>query len=227
MQFYDQLVKQTNTDKQKFYSRKIISSVLQEGVSKQLYLNYLTQAYNHVKYTCPLLEMSKNLMSLDKDKVFIDAFEEYIEEEKGHEEWILNDIKNIGGKPDGVRNSDGGIAVRALISFMKYSIEKISPYSMLGMIYVLEGTSVNIAQEAAEAIAKKNNLNLNKGFSYLISHGKLDLSHVEFYKKLVNQVEDVNLQKIIIDTAKTVFLLWGNVFDEVADNYKINPRKAA
>ena len=74
MQFYDQLVKQTNTDKQKFYSRKIISSVLQEGVSKQLYLNYLAEAYNHVKYTCPLLEMSKNLMSLDKDKVFIDAF---------------------------------------------------------------------------------------------------------------------------------------------------------
>ena len=34
-------------------------------------------------------------------------------------------------------------------------------------------------------------------------------------------------QKIIIDTAKTVFLLWGNIFDEVADNYKINPRKAA
>ena len=55
------------------------------------------------------------------------------------------------------------------------------------------------AVKAAEAIAKKNNLNLNKGFSYLISHGKLDLSHVEFYKKLVNQVEDINLQKIIIE----------------------------
>ena len=98
---------------------------------------------------------------------------------------------------------------------------------MLGMIFVLEGTSVNIAQEAAEAIAKKNNLNLNKGFSYLISHGKLDISHVEFYKNLVNKVDDKNLQSIIIDTAKIIYLLWGNVFDEIAEKNELKMRKVA
>jgi pyrroloquinoline quinone (PQQ) biosynthesis protein C len=227
MQFYDKLVSETKREKDKFFSKKILSTVLNEGVHKELYINYLGEAYNHVKYTCPLLELAKNKMSKVNDKVFIDAFEEYIDEEKGHEMWILNDIKNVGGNPETVRNSDGGIAVRAMIAFMKYSIEKISPYSMLGMIYVLEGTSVNIAQEAAEAIAKANNLDIKKGFSYLISHGKLDLSHVEFYKKLVNQVENKDLQKIIIDTAKTIYLLWGNVFDEVSENYQSKLKKVA
>ncbi len=75
--------------------------------------------------------------------------------------------------------------------------------------------------------AKANNLDIKKGFSYLISHGKLDLSHVEFYKKLVNQVENKDLQKIIIDTAKTIYLLWGNVFDEVSENYQSKLKKVA
>ncbi len=76
-------------------------------------------------------------------------------------------------------------------------------------------------------IAKKNNLNLNKGFSYLISHGKLDISHVEFYKNLVNKVDDKNLQSIIIDTAKIIYLLWGNVFDEIAEKNELKMRKVA
>ncbi len=227
MQFYDQLIKETTESKNKFYSRKIISKVIAEGVSKDLYLDYLVEAYNHVKFTCPLLEMSKNLMSHSTDRIFIDAFDEYIDEEKGHEEWILNDIKNLGRNLDPIRKTDGDIAVRSMIGYMKYAITNITPYSMLGMIFVLEGTSVNIAQEAAEAIAKKNNLNLNKGFSYLISHGKLDISHVEFYKNLVNKVHDKNLQSIIIDTAKIIYLLWGNVFDEIAEKNELKMRKVA
>ena len=155
MQFYDQLIKETTESKNKFYSRKIISKVIEEGVSKDLYLDYLVEAYNHVKFTCPLLEMSKNLMSHSTYRIFIDAFDEYIDEEKGHEEWILNDIKNLGRNLDPIRKTDGDIAVRSMIGYMKYAITNITPYSMLGMIFVLEGTSVNIAQEAAEAIAKK------------------------------------------------------------------------
>ena len=95
------------------------------------------------------------------------------------------------------------------------------------MVHVLEGTSVNIATEAAEAIAKSMGIDTRKGFSYLMSHGKLDISHVDFFIQLVNKIEDKAIQDQIIKTAKMIYYLWGNMFDEVQFKFDQQIRLAA
>jgi hypothetical protein len=102
---------------------------------------------------------------------------------------------------------------------MYNTIDTVSPQSLLGMVFVLEGTSVNIATESADAIAKSLNIDTKKGFSYLLSHGKLDISHLDFFKNLVNTIQDKIIQDQIIDTAKMIYYLWGNMFDEIYNKY--------
>ena len=97
MTFYERIVKETESDKNRFFSRAILSTVLEKGISKELYRDYLVQAYNNVRFTCPLFRHAITKMHEPNDTAFIHAFNEYIQEEEGHEEWILNDIQNMCG----------------------------------------------------------------------------------------------------------------------------------
>jgi len=227
MTFYERIVKETESDKNRFFSRAILSTVLEKGISKELYRDYLVQAYHHVRFTCPLFRHAITKMHEPNDTAFIHAFNEYIQEEEGHEEWILNDIQNMGGDKEKIRATEGDLAVKAMISYMYQTIDNVSPYALLGMVYVLEGTSVNVATEAAEAIAKRLKIDTKKGFSYLLSHGKLDLSHVDFYINLVNQIKNSVIQNEIIKTAKMIYFLWGIMFDELENNHKAKTSIAA
>ena len=72
------------------------------------YLAFLGQAYHHVKHTVPLLMACGGRLP-EKLNWLRTAVAEYIAEEIGHEEWILNDINASGGNADAVRNSKPAI----------------------------------------------------------------------------------------------------------------------
>jgi hypothetical protein len=79
------------------------------------------------------------------------------------------------------------------------------------MVFVLEGTSIAIATNAAEAMQKSLQLP-NEAFTYLTSHGSLDLTHIEFFKSLVNQLTKEEDQKVVIQCSKKFYFLYGSIF---------------
>jgi len=173
-------------------------------------LAFLKEAYHHVKHTVPLLTACKNQTSIDYPWLK-EAMAEYIEDEMGHEEWILNDIKAAGGKFNEVRHSEPIIFTELMVADAYHQIYQKNPIGFLGMVFVLEGTSIAIATNAASAMQKSLQLP-NEAFTYLNSHGSLDLTHVEFFKTLVNQFTKEEDQKIVIDCAKKFYFLYGNIF---------------
>ena len=177
--FYQILQAETEAAQQAFFSTPMLLDAAENGVEAGLYINYLTQAYHHVRQTCPLLASALGRCG-SNDAVLRDALIEYIDDEKGHEKWILNDIRAIGGEEavDRAISYEGDQAVRVMVGYVYYAIDRISPYAMLGMVHVLEGTSVDIASLAADSIAKRLGIPTTKGLSYLTSHGAVDLEHV-------------------------------------------------
>ena len=95
MKFYDKLVAATEAARTDFLSIPF----LQEGVAGRLtldqYIAFLTQAYHHVKHTLPLL-MACGARLPERMEWLRTAVAEYIEEETGHQEWILSDITAFG-----------------------------------------------------------------------------------------------------------------------------------
>jgi pyrroloquinoline quinone (PQQ) biosynthesis protein C len=219
--FYQILQAETESARQAFLSTPMLLDAAENGVEAGLYINYLTQAYHHVRQTCPLLASALGRCG-SNDAVLRDALIEYIDDEKGHEKWILNDIRAIGGEEavDRAISYEGDQAVRVMVGYVYYAIDRISPYAMLGMVHVLEGTSVDIASLAADSIAKRLGIPATKGFSYLTSHGAVDLEHVQFFERLVNQIDDKRQQEIIIDTARITYQLWGNMFSNLVDDWE-------
>jgi hypothetical protein len=92
-------------------------------------------------------------------------------------------------------------------------VERVNPVGLLGMVLALEGISVRVASEAA--VNLERNLGLpRRAFSYLSSHGSLDVSHMEFYATLVSRPDTQRDRDCVIQCARRFFTLYGNVFEE-------------
>ena len=151
MSFYDRLVSETENERNGFTAIPLIREAMRSGASRELYVDFLTQAYHHVKHTFPLLALPRHAR---RDETYQDALVEYMEEERGHEKWILNDIDAMGGSAIAVRDGAPGIACQVMVGYTYYAIEWISPYAMLGSVHVLEGMSTLLADKAADAIQR-------------------------------------------------------------------------
>lgn len=170
MSFYETLTEMTATERRQLLAAPIIHDCLQGRVRKASYLAFLAQAYHHVRHTTPLLmllggRLPERLAWLRK------AVAEYIEEEIGHEEWILNDIGAAGGDPAAVRASAPDLPAELMVAYAYDLVNRGNPAGFFGMVYVLEGTSVALALNAADLI--QASLGLPDGaFTYLRSHGE-------------------------------------------------------
>jgi hypothetical protein len=86
-----------------------------------------------------------------------------------------------------------------------------NPVGFFGMVFVLEGTSVALALEAASRIQLALDLP-DRAFSYLRSHGKLDQEHTQHLAGIVNRLDSAGDHTAIVDCANAMFWLYGNVF---------------
>jgi pyrroloquinoline quinone (PQQ) biosynthesis protein C len=222
---YDELVAATEAERQAFMAIPLVQRALREGVDRATYLAFLEQAYHHVKHTCRLLGLALACCA-DRDGRYIAALLEYLEEERGHEAWILDDIRALGGDAALVAAGEGAVPTRAMVAFVHYAIQHEGPYAMLGMVHVLEGLSAQLALGAAHKLRVSVGAAGEGGFSYLASHGQLDQQHVAFFRELVDGVEGAEDRRAILDVARAVYRLYGDMFREV-DAQMAGGRRAA
>jgi len=210
MQFFDTLQLETETARNHLLAAPIIHRALSGDITLDDYLAFLTQAYHHVKHTVPLL-MAAGARLPEQKEWLREAIAEYIEEELGHQEWILNDIAACGGDKELIRSGQAAIETELMVSYAYDMIHRVNPVGFFGMVHVLEGTSIATADKAADSIQKTLNLP-NQAFSYLRSHGALDQAHVVFFQGLMNRINDATEQALIIHSASVFYRLYGDIF---------------
>jgi len=213
MSFFQVLKESTATERAQLLDSPLVCDALSGEMSRERYVAFLCQAYHHVKHTVPLLMAAGSRMPEDKEWLRV-ALAEYVDEEIGHQEWILNDIAACGYDPEKARQSPPNRATELMIAYAYYIIDRVNPVGFFGMVHVLEGTSIAVADRAAGSIARSTGLPSN-AFSYLRSHGALDIEHVKFFEKLMNQVTDECDQKLIVHCARNFYHLYGDVYRSV------------
>jgi len=223
--FYEQLKLATEPDRQQLINSEIIVRCMARNVTLQEYIDYLTQAYHHVKFTVPLL-MAVGAKLPESYEWLRSAVAEYIEEELGHQEWVLNDIAACGGDKEAVRNSKPAIETELMIAYAWDMVNRVDPIGFFGMVHVLEGTSVNLADYAADQIQAILNLP-ESAFSYLRSHGSIDISHIKHLEILMNRFTEPSEQELIIHSTKMFYRLYKGVFDSVLRTKQDDSMKSA
>lgn len=210
MGFHAQLLQSTADRRQELLSTPIIQGALRGQVSLPSYLAFLQEAYHHVRHTVPLLRATKAALP-PRSMWLYGPLDEYIDEESGHDEWILGDIDACGGDAEAVRNGHAGHATEVMVAYAYDTIARANPLGFFGMVHVLEGTSVSLALMAADAIQAPLSLP-DAAFTYLRSHGTLDRQHVAHFELLMDRIDDSRDQTAIVHAARAFFRLYGDVF---------------
>ncbi len=210
MAFYKQLLNDTAAERERMLEAPALQRGIRGEIPRQAYLAFLGEAYHHVRHTVPLL-MACGARLPARLEWLREAVAEYIEEETGHQEWILNDIRAAGGDADAVRDGLPHASTELMVAYAYDGIARGNPASLFGMVLVLEGTSVALATQAADRI--QQNLGLpDAAFSYLRSHGSLDLEHIRFYEKLMNRLDEADDRAAVTHAARMFFHLYGDIF---------------
>jgi thiaminase len=208
--FFSQLMEQTEAERASLLAIPFVQHGARGELALESYVAFLTQAYHHVKHTTPLLMACGSRVPREMEWLR-GAMAHYIEEELGHQEWILNDIAVCGGDAEAVRRGTPDMPAELMCAYAYDIVQRRNPVGFLGMVLVLEGTSIELATKAAKAT--QANLNLpDSAFTYLTSHGSLDISHMQFYQGLVNQLEGEENRSFVIHTARRFYKLYGDIF---------------
>jgi long-subunit acyl-CoA synthetase (AMP-forming)/pyrroloquinoline quinone (PQQ) biosynthesis protein C len=208
--FHRRLLADTADARQGLLESPIVQGCLRGEVSLPSYLAFLAEAYHHVRHTVPLLRACRD--ALPPHLAWLRApLDEYVDEEAGHDEWILDDIRACGGDAEAVRHGRPALATEVMVAYAYDTIARGHPLGFLGMVHVLEGTSVSLALLAADAIQRPLGLP-DRAFGYLRSHGTLDREHTAHFAALVDRIDDPRDQDAIVHGARVFYRLYGDVF---------------
>jgi len=213
MSFFETLQLSTNRDREALLNTGLVNAALSGEATIELYVAFLQQAYHHVRHTTPLLMAAGSRVPHQKEWLR-NALAEYIEEELGHQEWVLNDIAACGYDKEKARKSTPTLATELMVAYAYHIIDRVNPVGFFGMVHVLEGVSVSMADSAATCIQKATGLPAN-AFTYLRSHGVLDVEHVQFFESLMNRIDDEHDQRLIIHCAQNFYHLYADVYRSV------------
>ncbi len=151
MNFFDTLKQKTQAEQAYLFDAPIFKQCFSGDITVADYVAFLSQAYHHVKHTVPLL-MAVGARIPEQQEWLRNAVAEYIEEELGHQEWILNDIAHCGFDKETVRQSSPNLATELMVAYAYDTANRVNPLGFFGMVHVLEGTSIASADNAADAV---------------------------------------------------------------------------
>ena len=210
MKLSERIQQETRQQREFLLSAPIIQRALTGSISREEYLAFLTQAYHHVRHTVPLM-MAVGSRLRGRHAWLQGRILHYLEEEAGHDRWILGDIRAAGGDPEAAASSPPDLATEAMVAFAYDMVTRVNPVGFFGMVHVLEGTSAAIATRAADSI--RTSLGLPpSAFTYLSSHGKLDQEHVHHLADILDRLDMSEDQEAVLRCARAIFWLYGNMF---------------
>lgn len=222
MDLFAQLRESTSDERDFLFSAPLITDALHGQITRAQYVAFLKEAFFHVSQTVPLLMACGSRLGADKEWLR-GAVAHYIDDEYGHENWILNDIRACGVDPEGIRNGQPSRATELMVSYAWDTIQRRNPAGFFGMVYVLEGTSVALATRAANTLQQSLQLP-EEAFSYLLSHGSIDEDHIVFLESVLEQFTEAGDREAIIHCAKRFYYLYAQIFRELPDRHEASLR---
>ena len=162
----------------------------------QLYPEYLFMSHCIIRASVPLMETARDAArERHGDRVaslvaeYLDA---HIDEERGHDQWLLEDLASLGVVPDEVVSRPPSPSVAWLVGSQYYWIRHYHPVALLGYITLLEGYPP-VASEIAD-LQRRTGYG-PEAFRTLALHGELDPHHGQELDEVLDSLPLTDAQR--------------------------------
>jgi pyrroloquinoline quinone (PQQ) biosynthesis protein C len=212
--FFITLLETTDLSRREFEAIPKMNSMLSRGLAIAEYRAFLHDLYYIVWHFCPIMAAAASRCG-DEFRQVREELYQRIQEEKGHENWVLEDLEAVGGNIARVRDHAPSAPVQCMLAFNYVCAERSHPCSVLGMLYCLEVVASAYASTLAQSIARALDRDMDgPGFKFLLSHSAMDQEHVAKLNVLMKTIEDPVAQDAIINATRVNFYQYGRDFHE-------------
>lgn len=219
MSFSSDLVALTDERLQTLEAHPVMQAMLAGQVSQQAYADFLIRLYPVVSNFCPMMAAALGVCA-DRLPELRRFLYEHIQEERGHEHMVLNDLRSLGVESSARIPQQRPVPpVQALLAFNYHGIVSEHPSCVLGMVYVLEILSSLYGGKVARALSRSMGLSLGSGFSFLESHASLDEDHMAELRRLLQHDECMDASHSILNSIDVNFRLFADLMSYKGVNH--------
>jgi len=212
--FFIQLVENSDASRRALERAPRVHSMIHRGLTLAEYRAFLHDLYHVVWHFCPVMAAAAARCDDGFREIRYELYER-IAEEKGHEDWVLEDVEAMGGDVRHTRRAPPSAPVQAMIAFNYYGAERVHPCSVLGMLYVLEVVASVYGGRVADSIARAIGRDVAAGgFKFLSSHATMDAEHMAKLNLLLKKIEDPAAQSAVLGSVRVNFHQFGQLFGE-------------
>ena len=211
---HEELITATRAARERLVNAGIVQRALSGTLPLEQYLAFLGQAYHHVRHTVSLMMAVGARLEPQYGWLRQQIFH-YLEEEDGHDQWILDDIAEAGGDAELARAAAPAVATDAMIAYAYDVAVRRNPVGFFGMVFVLEGTSVSLASRAADQIQLSLGLPA-RAMTYLRSHGELDQQHIHHLAGILDRLTAPADREAVTRCAQVIYRLYGDMFHDLS-----------
>ena len=187
---------------------------------RELYPDYLVTMHGVIRASVPLMERaldgSRELADRDAAAAGLAAYlEHHVDEERGHDDWLLEDLAALGRSREEVLAVPPSSAVAALVGAQYYWIEHYHPVALLGYIGLLEGYPPTIADVAA--LMERTGYP-REAFRTVIRHAELDPLHRDDFDEALDGLPLTSEQSTLVAVSGLYTVqAFTRVFDDVLE----------
>ncbi len=212
--FFLDLVEQTDEARRAFESGSKVLDIVANGLSLERYRKLLLELYHVVWHFNPTCAAAACRIT-DQHRSVRYFLYDHMNEEKGHEEWVLNDLLVVGVGAETARAYAPTLTMLGLNGYNYWSADRRHPCSVLGMIYTLEVVASVYGGQMTAAISDSLLLEGDRGISFISSHATMDVEHMAELRFVLNQVVDGEAKAAIVESTMFNFHQFGKVLELV------------
>jgi len=214
MSFFITLLEMTDAERRSLENIPKLHTMIHHGLSLGEYRAFLHDLYHIVWHFCPIMAAGATRLDDRFRDVRYDLYRR-IQEEQGHETWVLEDIEAVGGSVEQARAEPPSMPIQAMIAFNYHMADRQHPCSVLGMLYMLEVVASVYGGRVSDSIAQALGRSVDAGgFRFLSSHATMDADHVAEMNVLIKTIHDPIAQQSIIQSTRVNFYQFGLMFGD-------------
>ena len=200
--FFIDLVTRTDESRRGFETSPKVLDIVARGLPVERYRKLLLELYHVVWHFNPICAAAASRVS-DRNRHIRYFLYEHMQEEAGHEEWVLNDLAAMGVIREKSLAYAPSVFLLALNGYNYWCADRRHPCSALGMVYALEVIASVYGGPITAAVKESLLLEDERGISFISSHATLDAEHMAALRVVMNDIVDDEAKEAIVES--TIF----------------------
>lgn len=212
--FFMDLVMRTDESRRAFETHPVVMDAVANGMSVERYRRLLLELYHVVWHFNPVCAAAASRVSDQHQAVRYHLYD-HMHEEKGHEQWVINDLEAVGVMASDTRGHEPSPFTLALNGYNYWAADRRHPCSVLGMLYALEVIASVYGGPFASAIKESLLLEEDRGVSFIGSHATMDAEHMAELRTILNTIEDAQAGDAIVESVIVNFHHFTRIIETV------------